>query len=288
MIRVRATRFGILLSSNGLLWSLQFLMYRCFGGLVEALTRNRTRLAIRNVVERSPALANIFVIKSAHDYRFPYSQRSHHLARALASCGDLVFFISPGSGYDQIATIEQIACNLFITPHFRVTSELCRSAVLIVFSTDMSIDERFLKSWPGTIVYDYIDALDDTVSSAAVTPERLGLHQRLLKAQNSVVCLASADRLLEEVVTFRSKNFGLVENAVDTTHYQVQRDKAALQSRQRRVVEEGKLIAGYFGALAHWIDYDLLNSNCPRTAGRQFRSSRNRLRSVGSCPRRCA
>ena len=270
MIWVRAARLSSFLNSYGLFWGLRFFIYRCFGGLAEKLTKDRAKRAIRDVLRRRSNHAKIIVIKSMHDYRFPYSQRSHHLARALASSGDLVFFISPATGYDQVAIIEQLDDNLFVTPHLNVLGALCSSAVLIIFSTDVSVDEKLLNSWGGTIVYDYIDAIDDSVSNGPVTREHLQLHARLLRSENSVICLASASKLLEEVATFRSRNFGLVENAVDTAHYRVQRDKAALLSHQRAIIEDGKPLAGYFGALAHWVDYDLLIQTARALPGINF------------------
>ena len=258
MIWKRAARLGTKLVSRGLVWSFGFLLHRYLGGLVLTVTRRRCRQAIRQLLLQIPAGTKIVVVKSTLDYRFPYDQRPHHIARAIAKSGDLVFFVSRGSGYDQIGTVRKLADNLFVTRHMELLSDLCPSAALIVFSTDTTIGESLLASWHGAIVYDYIDAIDDCVSSAPVTREYLELHHRLLVAQDKVFCLASATRLFEDIAAYRSKNFALIENAVDTAHFQVARSKAALDSRHRAIIEQGKPIAGYFGALAQWLDYDLL------------------------------
>lgn len=257
MLPTRARRLIKLLRVRGLAWTARFLSFRIAGKAIAARMRATThrRLAalIGPVAAKSP-----IVIKSTLDYHFPYDQRPHHLARALARSGHPMIFISRLSGYDQIATCQMTEEGIIITPHLDVVRDLCPAAALVLLSTDAEIDDALVSSWLGPIVYDYIDAIDDSTSSAPLSATRRLLHDRMLADEERVICVASAATLYSEVARKRSRNFALLENAVDMRHFAVQRSTDALTPEQRAVIDIGKPIAGYFGAIAAWLDYSLL------------------------------
>jgi hypothetical protein len=53
-------------------------------------------------------------------------------------------------------------------------------------------------------VYDYIDALDDAVSSGPLSPQRRAVHRRLLHEEPTAVIIASSDVLQSEVARARA------------------------------------------------------------------------------------
>ena len=256
----RLARLAWRVRHQGILECLYFLTYRYLGFIVYRLFKGRAREAINEVCRKKASSARIIIIKSTLDYDFPYDQRPHHIARAFARTGDLVFFVSRGAGYDQVSTIARRSENLYVTAHLSLLLELCDSAVLMVFSTDMDLTTELLDQARNgsTVIYDYIDAIDDAISSAPVTSERLELHQTLLEREDDAICLASATSLLEEIQHARKANYGLVENAVDNSHFAVKRCIEAVGPQFSDIVEQGLPIAGYYGALASWVDFDLL------------------------------
>src|SRR6185437_9908466 len=85
-------------------------------------------------------------------------------------------------------------------------------------------------------------------------------HKSLLKRQGDTICLASASALYDDAALYRKKDLVLVENGVDSAHFKVERSKEGLDRKLLEILKKGHPIAGYFGALADWLDYDLIRA----------------------------
>jgi glycosyltransferase involved in cell wall biosynthesis len=73
--------------------------------------------------------------------------------------------------------------------------------------------------------------------------------------------LATATKLYEEMITkFPKEKVIYHPNAVDYEHFHIEKDPAKCPKIIQSILAEGKPIIGYYGALADWIDYDLINS----------------------------
>ena len=173
-----------------------------------------------------------------------------------------LFFVSPSAGYDHFIWQNKPDENILVTLNLSVVLEYLQRP-LVYF---MSVDYRFnielihdISNSQGRIIYDYLDAFDDKVSNATLTVDRFRLHENLLADEDSVFVIATASEILNDVKTKRSKNYALVTNGVDTAHFQVERSLNRLRADFAAIVERGSPIVGYYGALASWLDYDLLN-----------------------------
>ncbi|MGO4832267.1 glycosyltransferase, partial [Rhizobiaceae sp. 2RAB30] len=93
------------------------------------------------------------------------------------------------------------------------------------------------------------------------------LHQELLSDQENCLVVATASRLLDDVKAARTDNFGLVTNGVDVGHFAVRRERNATRADFSAIIERGRPIVGYFGALASWIDYELLHTMAAELPG---------------------
>lgn len=104
------------------------------------------------------------------------------------------------------------------------------------------------------VVYEYIDLLTAEITRD-LSGEMLSRHTAVLKDERIAV-LATSDKLLQDVELYREKNYFLNTNGVDPEHWKpspriVPRDMMS-------VAAGGRIILGYHGTLANWIDYDLL------------------------------
>ena len=122
----------------------------------------------------------------------------------------------------------------------------------------------------GFIIYDYIDAIDQKVSSAPLTEKRKAIHKSLLERQGDTICLASASALYDDAALYRKKDLVLVENGVDSDHFKVERSKDGLDRKLLEILKKGHPIAGYFGALADWLDYDLIRATAGQLPDVEF------------------
>jgi glycosyltransferase involved in cell wall biosynthesis len=106
------------------------------------------------------------------------------------------------------------------------------------------------------LVYDYLDAVD---LSDKPGEKNLALHRAALrKAQ---IVLATAGSLFDDARKTVSRVV-LCPNAVDFDHFN--NVEAPVPPDLQRVLDKGKPVVGYYGALAAWFDYPLVRT-CAET-----------------------
>ena len=112
------------------------------------------------------------------------------------------------------------------------------------------------------VAYEYIDHIDPDISFE-FTATLVRQFKRISK--DSVdLGIASAGALIDEL---RERIPGVpvayVPNGVDTSHYYRTLDsdnRSTVPSEMTQPVQRGRPIVGYFGALAPWLSYELINS----------------------------
>lgn len=106
------------------------------------------------------------------------------------------------------------------------------------------------------IVYEYIDELTPQITGNI--PEFVfKRHEAILKNEN-ITAIATSDKLFRQMQEYRSKNMAMINNGVDYEHWHIKKDMNNVPDDLKEIVNQGKIIVGYHGALAKWVDYDLL------------------------------
>jgi glycosyltransferase involved in cell wall biosynthesis len=108
------------------------------------------------------------------------------------------------------------------------------------------------------ILYEYIDEIDAAISGCDAN-YLLDRHKTL--DLNSIdFVLATATKLYEEMINkFPKEKVMYHPNAVDYEHFHIDKYPIKCPNIMQSILAEGKPIIGYYGALADWIDYDLIN-----------------------------
>jgi hypothetical protein len=236
---------------------LKVLHHRWVVPRIEGFARDRYRRQLSSILVDQPARP--FVIVSTVDWNFPFHQRPQHIASALGHLGRACFYVTPRSGYDSFYGFEALPSGVVVTDQQELLWSTLVHPVVITLSTDNRIGMSFLgraseKGWQ--LVYDYIDAIDPAISMTEIPADRIAAHDHMLRDEQ-VCCVASARSLHEEVAAKRTRNFALITNGVDVEHFRVERRLDRVSADFRRVVEAGKPIVGYYGALASWFDFAL-------------------------------
>ncbi|BFT75370.1 glycoside hydrolase family 99-like domain-containing protein [Paenibacillus sp. P36] len=106
------------------------------------------------------------------------------------------------------------------------------------------------------IVYEYIDEITPEITGdiPSFVIER---HLAILKNEK-VSIIATSDKLFEDVLKYRVRNCRLSCNGVDFDHWNFTDSNYTVPMDVRGIKEDNKIIVGYHGALAKWLDYDLL------------------------------
>jgi GT2 family glycosyltransferase len=178
-------------------------------------------------------------------------QRPHHFARLFARMGYLVIF-DCSNAPDQVDLLNEVEPNLFL---FRGEPDQLRGlprTILWTFSYNYDYRDSF--SGDVNVLYDWIDDL----SVFPYEQEKLArLHHRGLREADLVASVAQ--RLHKQALEQRPDAIylpnaveeGRFERAPEPNPARNDRDLEGFLTTEARV-------AGYYGALAEWFDYELL------------------------------
>jgi glycosyltransferase involved in cell wall biosynthesis len=175
-------------------------------------------------------------------------QRPQQLALALGELGHFVVYKQAHPG------ILKIRDNLWVIDERLFTNPA--AAVRLLCSTYRH-PEHILRhaSSDDVIVYEYIDHIDAKISG---NPDALVANKRRMFAEADIVC-ASARRLHAEAASSAKGRVLLLPNGVDARHYFAVTPNAAPPPDMAPFCGRYPKIIGYFGALAPWLDYGLIN-----------------------------
>lgn len=206
----------------------------------------------------------IVVMPPVIDWNVPLFQRPQQLAMAFAQQGILCFY-GTANVIDHVSAPQEIIpnCVVVLEEHMQPIREMARAygkrIVLDLWSTDNAHYDAYLAQWEdAAILYEYIDEISDEITGTVPRETRLR-HAQFLSSP-SVYVVATAEKLYREVLQLRgSEQRALCSgNGVDLAHFQVVKDPARVPESLQDLVLEGRPIIGYFGAIANWVDYDLL------------------------------
>ena len=178
-------------------------------------------------------------------------QRPQHMAQALANQGILVFYVIPETS-NQFDGFAIQAENLFLCHVPLEIFEIIVDPYVLTMTWNYHFAQQISDAG---IIYDYVDHLE-TFSGSQRKLEQF--HNHLI--QHAEIILATSKPLLQEVQTYRPDAI-LCPNGVDYDHFATQENARVNPPTDiAPLLREGDPIIGYSGALARWVDYDLLEA----------------------------
>jgi len=221
----------------------------------------RRKKFLRLVEERMSNYRGIFIQSGFIEWNIPLFQRPQHFARAMSRAGFLVIYLTPNVWRDNVHGFEEIEPNLFLSNDLRLIYKI--SGALVSFYSTCSgytaDDIDRVRAKGNKVLYEYVDHIDPKISWS---------HVKLLKkvfdhvSEDTVdYVLATSRRLVDEMQAKVGQAKVLyIPNGVDYEHYHsiVKRKSASTPEPLLKLVDSGKPIVGYFGAIAPWLWYDLI------------------------------
>lgn len=189
-------------------------------------------------------------------------QRPHQLARALARAGCLVFYVTAQMRTDRVDGFEEVADGLYLCADAGLLAPVAHPVVIAANLDHLAEANRLTRPF---LIYDVLDDLAVTAAGGNAEAARQA-HRQLLQGAGMV--LATAGRLLEEAKAVRPDAL-LVPNACDPAHFAPDAGRK-VPAELAEIVAAGRPIAGYYGALASWFDYDLLDAVAAKLPGWEF------------------
>ncbi|MGI5898074.1 MAG: glycosyltransferase [Candidatus Dojkabacteria bacterium] len=219
---------------------------------------NKLEDIIRNNKDKTVILSLSFI-----DWKVPLYQRPQHIAIQLAKKGFLYFY-NTRNYYDYMDGYEKIGENMYLTNRYDEVYERLSGVkkYIHVYSTNMyeEDDERIDRAIKNgdKILYEYIDEISEKISCKKIPQFVIDRHERLLKDEKNCIVIATATKLYNDVAKHRKKNFKLVTNGVVYEHFSD--IEYSIPDEMKSIVESGKTVVGYYGALASWFDYSLIKN----------------------------
>ena len=194
----------------------------------------------------------VVIFPATVDFHY-MTQRPQHLARAFAAAGYLVIYGTLNHTADKVEITEHVSENLYLLneSYFYFLPQLFQPEEIIYYCLWPN-NIKHLKTLPCSyLLYDY---MDDLSLLDLPTQDLERDHLEMLKRADLVT--VSADKLLQMLPQEILPKTLLINNAVSqvfidavTSSEQVPAELDALENNS---------ILGYYGAIAEWVDFDLI------------------------------
>jgi glycosyltransferase involved in cell wall biosynthesis len=148
-------------------------------------------------------------------------------------------------------------------------------SLVFLLSTQQLVTVNELKkivSKGGRIIYDYVDEIHSDISGSQIMEDFLKVRHTFIKESGCAdLVLCVSKKLYDETLEYYpEEKVLLAPNGVDYDHFQVKRNLKNIPEDLQKIVSLKRPIIGYYGAMANWLDYDLINQTAKNHPEWQF------------------
>lgn len=225
--------------------------------------------SVKGVLE-TEKYTRVIVWRSPFGWDVPLFQRPQHIARQLACQGCLVFYeVSPKT--DKVHLIKKIESNLYLVDYsdylMKSVLEDClekqeKPVYIQIYSTNWSMSMDEVKEYEKRgfkLLYEYIDDISPELAGTDEIPQYILDKYNYAMQNKRVPVVTTARQIYNDVVSQRgTENMVLACNGVDYKHFREFSDRFKYEKDFLKIINNGKINVGYYGALASWFDYELI------------------------------
>lgn len=212
----------------------------------------------------------IVLWRSSFGYDVPLFQRPQHIANNLSKNGCLVFY-EVTTMTDKIKTFKKKTENIYLLNFNNVAlnkllmkalSKIDKPKYIQLYSTDWkltieNIEDYLCKGFK--FIYEYVDDLSPELSGTKDLPRNITDKYEYVMNNDNVYVAVTARTLEEKVYAFRGKkNVVFSSNGVDYEYFESYDEDYEFEPEFQEVLDVGKPVVCYYGALAKWFDYELI------------------------------
>lgn len=229
-------------------------------------TYERRLRSLQTRIQHAPRFIDLFHVPMG--WHTPLFQRFQHMSVQAVRLGGLALYGAHPLVDRDILVYEEVEPGLLI---FDAMDSRVRAAVIDAVTSAavpkvLRLQSIDLATTPAevedlirrgmTIVYEYIDELTEHITGTI--PDFVFERHRQLLADPRVFVIATADKLFAEVRRARSRDCLLSTNGVDIEVWRV--GTSTPPADLEPIVATGRPIVAYHGAIARWIDPDLISA----------------------------
>lgn len=207
-----------------------------------------------------PKYKSVFVFYPFLIWNMPAFQRPQQIATALAKNKDVLYlYCTPNSELDKLTkNYKVIGENLILLNGYETISRIkVKNKIVQFYSTDIAISYKTIKKClrrKEKVLYEYIDGINEDLLGEI--PKRYLETYKKIMENEEIFVVASANKLLDDVKKYRSKNYDLICNGVTIEDFNPKNNK--IPKELKTIKSKYKKIICYYGALASWFDYELV------------------------------
>lgn len=230
--------------------------------------KRKYRNIIKSILEKN-SYDRIILWRSSFGYNVELFQRPQHIANNLAKNKCLMFY-EVTTMTDKVKTIKKHSNNLYLFNFNNISlnkilmeelAKVNKPKYIQLYSTDWKLSVLDIQNYLDKgykLIYEYIDHLSPELAGTKDLPQNIIEKYEYVMKNKDVYVITTADLLEQEVIKKRGKeNLAFSSNGVDYDFFQKYEDYE-LDDEFKDILEKGKPILMYYGALAKWFDYELI------------------------------
>lgn len=212
----------------------------------------------------------IVLWRSSFGYNVPLFQRPQHIANNLAKNGCLVLY-EVTTMTDKVKTVKKLTDNIYLINYNNILlnrilmkelAKVQKPKYVQLYSTDWKLSVQNIKDYIAKgfkFIYEYIDDISPELAGTKNIPQNIIDKYEFAMNNKDVFVVVTADMLLKDVVEHRGEeNIAFSSNGVDYSFFESFDEDFDFEPEFTDIINKGKPIVCYYGALAKWFDYDLV------------------------------
>ena len=212
----------------------------------------------------------VILWRSSFGYNVPLFQRPQHIARNLTQNGFLVIY-EVTTMTDRVKTLKKMSDGLWLfnfnnIPLNRILmeelAELDKPKFVQLYSTNWELPMEAVKKYINAgfgLIYEYIDHISPEIAGTKTLPKNISDKYDYAMSHKDVYVVVTAELLKQDVIDHRgTENLVFSSNGVDYEFFQHMDQDYVFEPEFQAILDKGKPIVCYYGALAKWFDYELV------------------------------
>ncbi|MDD4706015.1 MAG: glycosyltransferase [Bacilli bacterium] len=212
----------------------------------------------------------IVIWRSPFGWNVPLFQRPQHISRQFAKNKILVLYeVTPET--DNVTDIKYQEDNLYLvnfsnyyvnTYLEELLQKIAIPKYIQIYSTNWSMTLKEMIDYIEkgyNILYEYIDDISPVLAGTKEIPQNILDKYNYVMENDNLLIVVTANDLYDDVVSKRGKkNLVFASNGVDYDFFSNITQNILLSTEFQNIINMKKPIIGYYGALASWFDYKLI------------------------------
>ncbi len=237
---------------------------------LKVIFNKKKYVKIINKILNDEKYDRIILWRSSFGYNVPLFQRPQHIANNLAKEKCLMFY-EVTTMTDRVKTIKKHSNNIYLINFnnkalekilMNVLKNIDKPKYIQLYSTDWKLSVQNIEKYLNNgykFIYEYIDHLSPELAGTKKLPQNIIDKYNYVMSHKNVYVVVTADALEQEVIKKRGKdNLAFSSNGVDYNFFKTFDKDYSFEKEFLDVLNKNKPIIMYYGALAKWVDYNLI------------------------------